>query len=197
MPVEGNKKPQRVPLTPEQLKEVITFKRNKQIKQIEKLKKTRRYKILNIFNIISVLIYSEMIFCMYGPAIYTQTVCTRATVDEYERTSGDGRDIRFLKVWDEYNEEYKIFVSDQIQVPLPNSLMYLGKDFLFQKVVKVIVSTSESEYRLWRVVPLIFLGISITLITFLAFANNMNMVNYSLIAVSVMNAINLFYFIVV
>ncbi len=197
MPVEGNKKPQRVPLTPEQLKEVITYKRNKQIIQIEKLKKTRRYKVLNVFNIISVLIYSEMIFCMYGPAIYTETKCSKAIVDEYERADGDEREIRFLKVWDEHNDEYKLYVSDQIQVPLPNSLMYLGKDFLFQKVVKVAVSTSDSEYRLWRVVPLIFLGISITLITFLAFANNMNMVNYSLIAVSVMNAINLMYFIVV
>jgi hypothetical protein len=195
MPVEGNKKQPRVPLTTEQLKEVIVFKRNKQIRQIEKLKKTRRYKILNIFNIISVLIYSEIIFCMYGPAIYTQTVCTRAAAEEYERATGDEREIRFLNVWDANGEEYKLYVSDQIQVPLPNSVMYVGKDFLLQKVVKVVVSTSESEYRLWRVVPLIFLGISITLITFLVFANHMNMVNYSLIAVSVMNAINLFYFI--
>jgi len=197
MPVEGNKKQARVPLTPEQLKEVITFKRNKQIRQIEKLKKTRRYKILNVFNIISVLIYSEMIFCMYGPAIYKEVLCSKAMITEYERTEGDGREIRFLSVWDTNNEEYKLYVSDQIQVPLPNSKMFLGRDFLLQKVVKVVVSTSEDEYRLWRVVPLIFLGISISLITFLAFANNMNMVNYSLIAVSVMNAINLLYFIVV
>jgi hypothetical protein len=197
MPVEGNKKQPRVPLTPEQLKEVIVFKRNKQIKQIEKLKKARHYKILNVFNIICVLVYSEIIFCMYGPAIYTQCICEKAVVDEYERSTSDGREIRFLNVWDSNGEEYKLYVADQIQVPLPNSVMYVGKDFLLQKVVKVVVSTSESEYRLWRVVPLIFLGISITLITFLAFANNMNMVNYSLIAVSVMNAINLSYFIVI
>jgi hypothetical protein len=197
MPAEGNKKQARVPLTSEQLKEVITFKRNKQTKQIEKLRKTRHYKVLNIFNIISVVVYCEIIFCMYGPAIYTQTICTKANVDEYERVSGKSRDIRFLSVWDEHHDQYKLYVTDQIQVPKPNSIMYLGRDFLLQKVVKVVVSTSESEYRLWRVVPLIFLGVAVTLITFLAFANNMNMVNYSLIAVSVMNALNLFYFIVI
>lgn len=194
---EGSKKQPRVPLTPEQLKEVIIFKRNKQIKAIQKLKKTKRYKILNVFNIVCVFVYCEMIFCMYGPAIYHQGICTKASIDEYERNGSNNRDVRFLSVWDESNTHYQLYVGEEIQLPKPNSMLYVGRDFILQKELKMMVSTSASEYRLWRVIPLLFLGISITLITFLAFANNMNMVNYSLIAVSVMNGINLLYFIVV
>ncbi len=197
MTFEGNKKQSRVPLTPEQLKDVITFKRNKQTKQIEKLKKTRRYKVLNIFNIISIIIYCEIVFCMYGPANYTKDVCTKANIDEYMRDVGPERVIRFMSVWGKNDAHYQFYVGENIQLPKPNSDFYVGKDFLLQKEVKVMVSTSVSEYRLWRVIPLIFLGISVTLITFLVFAHNMNLVNYSLIAVSLMNAINLLYFIVV
>ncbi len=194
---EGSKKQSRVPLTSEQIKEVIIFKRNKQIRQIQKLKKTRRYKILNIFNILCVFVYCELIFCMYGPAIYHPGICTKANIDEYERNGENARDVKFLSVWDEHDAHYQLYVGEQIQVPLPKSVIYIGTDFLLQKELKMVVSTSEEEYRLWRVIPLLFLGIAITLITFLAFANNMNMVNYSLIAVSVMNGINLLYFIVV
>lgn len=198
MPVEGNKKQARVPLTPEQIKEVIIYKRNKQIKAIEKLKKTRRYKILNIFNIVCIFVYCEMIFCMYGPAIYRPLVCVRSNIDQYNQGPGSQRnEVTFLTVWDQHGNQYQLYVADTIQKPLPNSTFYVGEDFLLRKEVKAVVNTSESEYRLWRVVPLIFLGISVTLITFLAFNYNMNMVNYSLIAVSVMNALNLLYFIVI
>jgi hypothetical protein len=198
MPVEGNKKQPRVPLSSEQLKEVIIFKHNKQVKAIEKLKKTWHYKILNIFNIICVFVYCEMIFCMYGPALYHPLVCTKANVDEFNRGTGSQKDeVTFLSVWDQYDNRYQLYVADTIQKPQPNSTFYVGEDFLLRKEVKAMVNTSQAEYRLWRVIPLVFLGISITLITFLAFTYHMNMVNYSLIAVSVMNALNLMYFIVI
>jgi len=195
MTFEGNKKQPRVPLTPEQLKDVITFKRNKQIRQIEKLKKTTHYKILNIFNIICIIVYCEMVFCMYGPAIYTKDICTKANIDEYERDAAPARVIRFMSIWGESGNHYQMFVGENIQLPKPNSVFYVGRDFILQKEVKLMVSTSEAEYRLWRVIPLVFLGILVTIITFLVFAHNMNLMNYSLIAVSLMNAINLMYFI--
>lgn len=197
MTFEGNKKQARVPLTPEQIKDIIIYKRNKQTKQIEKLKKTTHYKILNIFNIISVIVYCEMVFCMYGPAIYTKEVCKKATIDQYERDAGPERVIQFMSVWNQDNEQYQLYIGENIQLPKPNSDFYIGRDFILQKEIKAMVSTSEAEYRLWRVIPLVFLGIAVSLITFLVFAHNMNLVNYSLIAVSLMNAINLLYFIVV
>lgn len=197
MPVEGNKKQTRVPLTSEQVKEVIAFKKQKQHRQIERLKKTKKYKILNVFNILCVVVYCEIIFCMYGPATYETAICKRARVDEFGGVSNGKRAVNFMSVWDENDKHYKFFVGDYIQLPQPNSTMYIGKDYFLQKEIKVLVSTSVSEYRLWRVTPLIFLGIFVTLITMLVFVNNMNLINYSLIAVSWMNGINLFYFVVV
>ena len=197
MPFEGNKKQSRVPLTTEQVKEIIAFKKQKQYKQIERLKKTKKYKILNVFNILCVVVYCEIIFCMYGPATYQTAICKKANIDEFGGIVDGKRSVNFMSVYDENNKHYKFFVGHYIQLPKPNSTMYIGKDYFLQKEIKVLISTSTSEYRLWRVTPLIFLGIFVTLITMLVFVNNMNLINYSLIAVSWLNGINLFYFVVV
>lgn len=197
MPLEGNKKSSRVPLTPDQIKEVIAFKKQKEFKQIEKLKKTKKYKILNVFNILCVIVYCEIIFCMYGPANYQTAICKKASVEEFGDIINGKRSVNFMSVWDQNNTHYKFYVGEYIQLPKPNSVFYVGKDYFLQKEIKVLISTSISEYRLWRVIPLVFLGIFVTLITMLVFAHNMNMINYSLIAVSCMNAINLLYFILV
>ncbi len=197
MPLEGNKKQGRVPLTSDQLKEIIAFKKLKHYKQVQKLKGTRRYKILNVFNIICILVYCELIFCMFGPAIYSPHKVIKANADEYGKFVNKKREMSFMSVWDENDTRYKFYVGESIQTPLPNSVFYVGKDFLLQKEIKVMVHTSLSEYRLWRVVPLIFLGVFVSVITLLVYMQNMNMVNYSLIAISVLNALNLFYFIVV
>lgn len=197
MPGEGSKKAPRVPLSSEQIKEIIAYKRQKQLLGIEKLKKTKRYKILNVFNILSVMVYCEIIFCMYGPATYEVKTCVRANADAYGEIINGKRSIDFMTVIDENEKRYKFYVGDYIQIPKRNSQFYIGKDYLLRKEIKVMISSSTSEYRLWRITPLIFLGVFVTIITMLVFFNNMNMINYSLIAVSLMNALNLFYFIVV
>lgn len=197
MPVEGNKKQSRVPLTPDQIKEIIAYKKAKAIKQIEFFKKTRKYKILNVFNIFCVVIYCEMIFCMFGPSTYESAIVKKANVDEFGEIMNSKRSIRFMSVWDANGKHYKFYVGENIQLPLPNSAFYIGKDFLLRKEIKVMVSTSPNEFRIWRVTPLLFLGLFVTVITMMVFFNNMNMINYSLIAISSLNAINLFYFIVV
>jgi hypothetical protein len=183
--------------SPEKIQEILAFKRQKQLRQILKLKKTRYYRVLNIFCIICVLIYCELIFCMFGPARYRQEHCVKAVADEFRGMNGKRRIIHFMSVYTENDRQYKFMVDEAIQLPLPNSVCYIGKDFLLNKEIKIMISTSVSEYRLWRVVPLVFLGFVVTLVTLLVFVYNMNLENYSLIAVSVLNAINLLYFVVV
>ena len=134
---------------------------------------------------------------MYGPANYQTAICSKAHADEYGQLVNGKRSVTFMSVWDQNDKYYKFYVGEYMQLPKPNSTFYIGKDYFLRKEIKILVSTSESEYRLWRVTPLIFLGIFVTLITMLVFVNNMNLVNYSLIAVSLMNGMNLFYFIVV
>lgn len=197
MPVEGNKKHPRVPFTPDQIKEIIAYKKAKATKQIEQFKNTRKYEILNLFNILCVVIYSEMIFCMFGPSTYESSIVKKANVDVFGDVINARRTVRFMSVWDANGKHYKFYVGENIQLPLPNSVFYIGKDYLLRKEIKVMVSTSSAEYRIWRVTPLLFLGLFVTVITMMVFFNNMNMINYSLIAISVLNAINLFYFIVV
>jgi len=194
---EGGKKSSRIPLNQEQVKEIIAYKKQKQLVAIQKLKKTKRYRVLNIFNVIAVIVYCEIIFCMYGPATYEVSTCVKANIDSYGEVINGKRSVDFMTIADQNQNRYKFYVGEYIQLPKPNSEFYIGKDYLLRKEIKVLVSTSEEEYIIWRITPLIFLGIFVTAITMLVFFNNMNMINYSLIAVSLMNGINLFYFIFV
>lgn len=183
--------------SPEKIQEILAYKRRKQIRQIIKLKNTGYYRVLNAFCILCVIVYCELIFCMYGPARYHEERCFKAVADEYRGMKGKRRIIHFMSVYTENDKHYKFMADEAIQLPLPQSVFYIGKDYLLNKEIKIMVSTSASEFRLWRVVPLVFLGFVVTLVTLLVFVYNMNLVNYSLIAVSVLNAINLLYFIVV
>ncbi|MBL7917538.1 MAG: hypothetical protein JNM96_04015 [Bacteroidia bacterium] len=196
MPFEVPKKQGRTPLTAEQIKDIIAYKKQKELRLLLKFKKTRKYKVLNVFNIICVLIYCEVIFCMYGPAKYTALVCEKA-IAEYGIVVNGKSTIDFLNVYSTEGNSYKFSIGEYIQIPKPNTVFYVGKDFLLNKEIKGMVITSAEEYQLWRVTPLIFLGIFVTLVTMLVFFHNMNMINYSLIAISWLNAINLLYFIVI
>jgi hypothetical protein len=181
----------------DKIQQVLAFKKQKQIRQIIRLKNTKYYRVLNAFCVVSVLIYSELVFCMFGPARYYESICVKAVADEYRGLEGKKRKIHFMSVYTPDEKQYKFMVDEAIQLPLPNSVCYIGKDFLLNKEIKIMISTSTSEYRLWRVIPLVILGLIVTLVTILVFVHNMNQVKYSLIAVSVLNGINLLYFILV
>ncbi len=196
MPFEAPKKQGRTPLTAEQVKDIIAFKKQREQRLLLKFKKTKKYKILNVFNILCVVVYCEVIFCMYGPAKYTSYICEKATA-EYGVLVNGKYTIDYLNVLSTNGNYYKFSIGEHIQIPKPNTVFYVGKDFFLNKEIKGMVITSNNEYQLWRVKPLIFLGIFVTLITMLVFFHNMNMINYSLIAISWLNVINLLYFIVI
>jgi len=190
------KKNMRGNLSAEQIREIIIRKKQREYKAVQKFKKTRRYKVLNVFNVLCVLVYCEIIFCMYGPVRYTHSTCVKATA-EYGAIVNGKNTIRTLLIVNNTGDVYRLTINDQIQIPRPGTSFYLGKDFILNKEIKAMVSTSLKEYRLRNDEPLIFLGIFVTLITMFVFYQNMNMINYSLTAVSILNAVNMMYFIFV
>ncbi len=190
------KKTRRTPLHPDQVKEIILRKKKREYFLIQKFKKTKRYKALNIFNILCVLVYSEIIFCIYGPARYENLICEKVSANYGPYVNGKAT-IRNLLVYTNDGKTYLLSVDEYIQLPRPNTVFYLGKDYLLNKEIKAMVSTSSKEYRLRNDEPLIFLGIFVTLITMFVFYHNMNMINYSLTAVSIFNGLIMLYFIFV
>jgi hypothetical protein len=180
--------------TPEQIQQFIALKKAKRLKQIELFKKTFRYKWMNVFNVICLIVYTEMIICAFGPTHFEERVCTKSRIKDFTKNSENARVINRMIVSDESGKEYMFFVNEMIQPPAINSTFYVGKDYLMNKELKVMIETSSSSFRLWYALPFLFLGIMVTVVTFFVYLLNMNLFSYSLTAITLLNALNLAYF---
>ncbi|MGE0569439.1 MAG: hypothetical protein AB7O73_15980 [Bacteroidia bacterium] len=180
--------------TPEQIQQFIALKKAKRLKQIEIFKRTFRYKWMNVFNIICLVVYTEMIICTFGPSHYDEKICSKSRIKDFTKNGDNARVINRMTVWDENGKEYMFFVNEMIQPPVANSKFYVGKDFLMNKELNVMIETSSSKFRLWYALPFLFLGVMVSIVTFFIYLLNMNLFSYSLTAITLLNALNLAYF---
>src|ERR1041385_3817490 len=68
------KRPRRIPLSHDEVAEIIAYKKRKEHERLTRFKKSRQYKILNIFNLACFFIYFELLFCFYGPCVYENLI---------------------------------------------------------------------------------------------------------------------------
>lgn len=191
---EGKKRQPRIPLTPEEVADLILIKKIKEHHRLQAFKGTRRYKILNLFNVVSFFIYCELVCCIIGPCHY-QTHFSRNIVTEYgEHLPGNKRVIEGLKLIGVNGNQYELSVHEYIPAPTRYSAFDIGKDFLLQKEIKGVVETSEKSYLTQLAFPLFFLSVFVGIFSFIFFFFDLNQNPYSLWALSSINAITVFGF---
>ena len=61
--MEPKKRPRRIPLTAEEVGNVIAYKKRREIIILQKLKSSRIYKFQNLCNVVCFFIYCEFSFC--------------------------------------------------------------------------------------------------------------------------------------
>jgi hypothetical protein len=197
MPQEAKKRPPRIPKTPEEVAEIVLLKRLREYKKLELFKKSLFYKVFNIFCVACFFIYCELIICFLGPCHYTKHF-SKNIAAEYNREIVNGeRMVSSLRVIDVSGKQYKLIVEEFIDVPEKISAFMVGKDFLLQKEIKATVSTSDNPYRIQKASPILFLSFFVGIFSFIFFSYNLNQNPHSLRAISVMNAITLFFFLLV
>jgi hypothetical protein len=200
MPQESNKRPPRIPLTPEEVQEFIRFKKYKERARIERFKKTRTYKILNAFNVISIIIYTEIIFAFLGSCDFTPHYILSTNVYTGDEVIG-GKRIYSSATFKMINgKEYDVSIRDTVSLPnLPNKYtpakLYVGKDWILRKEIKVRLEMGEKDYFIKRSFPLLFISILFGFVTFVLFGYNMNQHLYSIRVISFINAVCLLSFI--
>jgi hypothetical protein len=194
---EGKRRPPRVPKTPEEVAELVFLKKLREHKKLESFKKTLYYKGFNLFCVACFFIYCELIICFMGPCHYEEHYSKNVWV-EYGREVIEGNHvISLLKVVDKEGQLYEFVINEFIEAPPQAAVFTVGKDFLLQREIKGTVSTSEHVYRINRASPILFLSFFVSLFSIIFFSYNLNQNPHSLRAITVINAITIFGFLLI
>lgn len=192
---EEKKRPQRIPLTPEELAHLVTLRNRVAAKKLAAFKHTSFYRFCNVFNICCFFIYWELLLCFMGPCHYQTHYSKSMRVKRGSAVNAAQRHIvSEVTVIGVYDEEYKLMVNDFIEAPKNQSAYQIGKDYILQKELKGMLATSGDSYRLQGASPLIFLSLFLIVICLSSFVYNLNEHPDSLRAVTILNAITIFAF---
>jgi hypothetical protein len=194
---DGKRRPPRIPKTPEEVAELVFLKKLREHKRIESFKKTLYYKAFNLFCVICFFIYCELIICFLGPCHYEDHYSKQVGVDYGHEAVEGHRMISLLKIVDRNGQFYEFVINEFIEPPPQVAVFAVGKDFLLQKEIKGTVSTSEHIYRIRRASPILFLSFFVGIFSIIFFSYNLNQNPHSLRAITVINAITIFGFLLI
>jgi hypothetical protein len=191
MQPEGPKR-RRNPLSAEEVANIIAHKKSRELRKIEKFKSGRDYKIQNIFNVFCCCVYLELLFCFYGPANYITHYSLNVMARYGEDQRSDGRPIvSDIKITCVNGSKFTFMISDFIPIPSRWTSFRIGRDFLLQKELKGILEVSEKPYRIFSASSLLFLSALVLFVSFGAYFYNLNENAYSLMALTVLNALTM------
>lgn len=146
MQEQPRRKP-RIPLTPEELFYVVELKKLRKQQNLKIFKASKFYKITNCFNVLlaaflTYSVISNLILCYWQKAYVEKAVCTYGgyVPEAHKRTIG------VVDLYLTNGSFVKVRTNDFFSEPQAYEMVYLGKDFLFNKVVKVQFLNASQAY---------------------------------------------------
>jgi hypothetical protein len=140
----------RIPLSPEELFYFKKLKELKELKRIEDLKKTDFYKIINRINIalvafLSYCLLSILICCQWEKSYVFSTSCSYG---EFNREL-KARPITEIQITTNDGLVIPIKTSDLYVLPQKNDLFYIGRDLIFNKIIKTKLAFDDRTF--WHI----------------------------------------------
>jgi hypothetical protein len=186
---ETNKRPPRIPLSPEEVREFIRFKKYRERAQIARFKKTKQFKILNGFNVISIIIYTEIIFAFLGSCNFF-THYNRTTIASYGADIIGGKRIYNSAVFKTVTgKEYDVSIKDTLALPGEFTKIHVGQDWILQKEIKVRFERGGKDFFIKRSFPLLLISVLFGVVTFVIFGYNLNQNRHSIRVISFINLV--------
>ena len=147
MTEEQPRRKPRIPLSPTELYYFIELKKLKQAQKIESFKASFFYKLTNGINIglAAVLTYCIISLLMLN---YWQKTYVLNIISSYGETKPHNfqRTISELQIKTTSGEFVIIKTDDLFDLPTKNQEIYLGKDFLFGKIIKAKLAFDERPF---------------------------------------------------
>ena len=147
MPEEQPRRKQRIPLSPEELHYFIKLKKLKEVKKLEQFKATSFYKVFNSLNI---FLAGLVTYCVLSIVVINTWQQTR--IFNYSIRLGD-----YVPEIDQYTiseihlqtmsgNDLSIKTSYLFQEPTKYQSIFLGKDFIFHKILKAKLSFDTRDF---------------------------------------------------
>jgi hypothetical protein len=188
---ENRRRRRRPAMTTEELATLIEYKKRLERMKLAKFKQTSRFRIYNIFNIICAFIYFEIVFCYFGPAAYERHYSTRLTPHFGQDAITQKPIVTDIEILTTEGREYRLVLNENISVPPVGASFVVGKEFLLRKDLKAKFERGLREYRLFKASPILFLSMIVLVISVFSFVYNLNENPYSLMALTVLNLLNM------
>ena len=147
MSEEQPRRKPRIPLSPTELYYFIELKKLKQAQRVENFKASFFYKITNRINI---ALAAFLTYCIVSVLTfnYWQKTYVQRTISKYGAThaASHQRTISELQIKTTSGEFIIIKTNDLFDMPVRNQEIYLGKDFVFGKILKARLSYDERPF---------------------------------------------------
>lgn len=140
----------RIPLSPEELFYVKKIKELKEIKRVEDFKATFFYKFFNRANIalagfLSYCVLSILVFSQWQ----TETIAyVKCSYDDFDKDARQ-QTISSIEIKTGSGEIITVKTSNLFIEPQEKQIVYIGRDFIFQKILKVKLQYDERAF--WHI----------------------------------------------
>lgn len=147
MQEEQPRRKPRIPLSPEELYYFKKIKHLKALKQVEDFKVTPFYKITNLINsvlagFLTYCVLSILVFCNWQQSHILKAESHYSEFDsETKKTS-----ITEIKITTTEGEFIPVKTSQLFRAPKENEVLYIGRDFIFNKIMKVKLANNDRYF---------------------------------------------------
>ncbi len=144
---EQPRRKQRVPLSPTELYYFKELKKLKQVQKIERFKRGNLYRFINRANIVlvSVLTYSLLSILILNHWHKSYILRVQNTYGAYDVETGK-QPIAELKLSLISGDQIVLKTHNLFELPKQHQLIYIGKDYIFDKVIKAKLSYNEQSF---------------------------------------------------
>lgn len=147
MQEEQPRRKPRIPLSPEELYYFKQIKILKELKKTEEFKASSFYKNVNRINIVlaaflTYCLLSILVFCKWQTTYISSATIYYGDFDsEVQKYS-----ISEIKIITTDGELIPVKTRDLFQIPQPNEVLYIGRDLLFNKILKVKLAYDDRSF---------------------------------------------------
>ena len=186
----------RVPLSPEELYYFIQLKKLRKTQELQAFRRTKYYKNLNRVNVFFVFIISYIVFSAFFLCRWEKThVLSLYTSYEPVSTGTDKRSISDVHLQTENGLDLSLKTSELYAVPKKDETVWIGRDFLFGKILKARLYIDGEEYFHIGVYPLFFVCLFVMFIVCFIYQLNMHLTKHGLVGITTLLGLAFIYII--
>ena len=142
-------------------------------------------------------IYLELLFCFFGSINYQTHYSILVKIKTgNEINLKNERIISQINIVDASLKQYDLIIDDYVLPPKKFTAFQIGKDYILQKELKAKICDLDKDYFIQSSSPILFLLLLIIFVSIISVIYNLNENIYSLSAVSLLNIIIMFSFLI-